>query len=269
MMAISPQNVVIVGAGPAGLLLAHYLLQRHYRVAIYDNRPDPRQADPDQRRSFPISLQSRGQKALQGIPGLEAAIAQHSVFCRGTCVHRKGAFRSIPRKNPVLTIDRNCLVLVLLEQLSDRYRDPEQLRLTFDCTCEGLNRDEQTVSFQSNAGERIVVSYDRLIGADGARSRVRTALEQSYGLQCEQSYVPDTYKSIFLERTNATQGIKLAPDFIHTSNLNQNIRIILAPQPGDRLLHETGMVLRSKPKAPIHPAIAFAEQFWKEQPTDN
>ena len=33
----------------------------------------------------------------------------------------------------------------------------------------------------------------------------------------------------------------------------------------DRLLHETGMVLRSKPKPPIHPAIAFAEQFWKEQ----
>ncbi len=34
----------------------------------------------------------------------------------------------------------------------------------------------------------------------------------------------------------------------------------------DRLLHETRMVLRTKPKAPIHPAIAFAEQFWKEQP---
>lgn len=34
---------------------------------------------------------------------------------------------------------------------------------------------------------------------------------------------------------------------------------------GDRLLHETGMVLRTKPKAPIHPAVAFAEQFWKEQ----
>jgi 5-methylcytosine-specific restriction endonuclease McrA len=34
---------------------------------------------------------------------------------------------------------------------------------------------------------------------------------------------------------------------------------------GDRLLHETTMQLRTKPKAPIHPAIAFAEQFWKEQ----
>jgi len=38
---------------------------------------------------------------------------------------------------------------------------------------------------------------------------------------------------------------------------------------GDRLLHETGMVLKTKPKAPMYPAIAFAEQFWKElQPVD-
>ena len=45
---------------------------------------------------------------------------------------------------------------------------------------------------------------------------------------------------------------------------------------GDRLLHETPMVLRTKPKALMHPVlaklsegIAFAEQFWKEQqPTE-
>jgi 5-methylcytosine-specific restriction endonuclease McrA len=35
-------------------------------------------------------------------------------------------------------------------------------------------------------------------------------------------------------------------------------------QKGDRLLHDTDMVLRIKPKAPAHPAIAFAEQFWKD-----
>ena len=40
-------------------------------------------------------------------------------------------------------------------------------------------------------------------------------------------------------------------------------------QKGNRLLKETGMVLRSKPKAPIHPAIAFAEQFWTEQQTNS
>lgn len=34
----------------------------------------------------------------------------------------------------------------------------------------------------------------------------------------------------------------------------------------DRLLQETGMVLKTKPKAPMHPAIAFAEKFWNESP---
>jgi 5-methylcytosine-specific restriction endonuclease McrA len=34
---------------------------------------------------------------------------------------------------------------------------------------------------------------------------------------------------------------------------------------GDRLLNEIKMTLRSKLKAPMHPAIAFAEQFWQEQ----
>ncbi|MEA5550453.1 HNH endonuclease [Anabaena cylindrica UHCC 0172] len=31
---------------------------------------------------------------------------------------------------------------------------------------------------------------------------------------------------------------------------------------GDKAIAETGMQLRSKPKAPVHPAVYFAEQFW-------
>lgn len=34
---------------------------------------------------------------------------------------------------------------------------------------------------------------------------------------------------------------------------------------GDRLPHEIGMVPKAKPKAPAHPAVMFAEQFWKAQ----
>lgn len=34
---------------------------------------------------------------------------------------------------------------------------------------------------------------------------------------------------------------------------------------GDRLPHEAGMTLARKPKAPAHPALQFAEQFWKTQ----
>jgi len=36
---------------------------------------------------------------------------------------------------------------------------------------------------------------------------------------------------------------------------------------GDRTPEEVGMVLRSKPRAPLHPTVAFAEQFWRQQQT--
>jgi 5-methylcytosine-specific restriction endonuclease McrA len=34
---------------------------------------------------------------------------------------------------------------------------------------------------------------------------------------------------------------------------------------GDRLPQEIGMIPRNKPKAPVHPAIAFSDRFWKTQ----
>ncbi|NEQ45305.1 MAG: HNH endonuclease [Leptolyngbya sp. SIOISBB] len=37
---------------------------------------------------------------------------------------------------------------------------------------------------------------------------------------------------------------------------------------GDRLLPTTNLALKTKPKAPMHPVMAFAEQFWTEHPPD-
>ncbi len=38
---------------------------------------------------------------------------------------------------------------------------------------------------------------------------------------------------------------------------------------GDRTPELAGMPLRTKPRAPMHPAIAFAESFWREQKLEN
>ena len=229
------QKIVIIGAGPAGLLLAHYLLHRQqYYIEIYDRRPDPRQVDPNERRSFPISLQKRGRKALQGIPGLEAAVAQDAMVCQGTVIHSPKQARDIRRKNELLTIDRSRLVAALLEQLTGTYSN-SSLRLFFNCVCQRLDADQQTVSFLNATGRPFSISYDRLIGADGARSQVRTELAARYDLPCKQTYVPDAYKSIFLARTNPEKDIELAPDRIHTSNVGRNNRLVLAPQPNNQL----------------------------------
>ena len=227
-------KATIVGAGPAGLLLAHYLLQRRYQVSLYDRRPDPRQIDADQRRSFPISLQTRGQKAIQGVPGLEAAVANHSLFCQGTVIHNGKKSRDIRRQEKVMAVDRNQMVLTFLEELTARYQAPE-LTVEFDCTCDRLDSRAQTLTFLDAKDEAFSVSYDRLIGADGANSQIRTQLAERDGFNYEQSYVSDAYKSLFLNRTNLAEGVDLAVDRIHASNINNNTRIILAPQPNDQL----------------------------------
>ncbi len=36
-------------------------------------------------------------------------------------------------------------------------------------------------------------------------------------------------------------------------------------QKGNRTPQQAEMILHTKPKAPMHPAVAFAEQFWREQ----
>lgn len=228
------QTVVIIGAGPAGLLLAHYLLRRgKYAVEIYERRPDPRLVDVSQDRTFPISLQERGRKALRAIPGLEAAIATHSVFCQGTMVHRQNRpSRSISRKHPILTIDRNRLVAVLLEQLTRQY-PAEQITLHFNCTCQEIDGTRKTITLQPESGDPFSTTYDVLVGADGARSVVREYLVQTSGLACHQEYVTDVYKSLFLQRCHG--DVNLESDKIHSWNLDNKTRIILVPQPGDRL----------------------------------
>jgi kynurenine 3-monooxygenase len=231
-----PQKVVIIGAGPAGLLLAHYLLRRgKYCVEIYERRSDLRLADVSQDRTFPISLQERGRKAIREIPGLEEAIAAASMFCNGTKIYRKrGKARKIPRATPIQSIDRNRLVMILLQHLTQTYPS-DQLIVKFDCPCVQVNLKATTVTIQPEQGEAYTLAYDRLVAADGARSHIRDDLVQNAGLQCEQNYIPDAYKSVFLPRLNPALGLELEPDKIHGWNRDNKTRMLMVPQLGDRL----------------------------------
>ncbi|MEO0375861.1 MAG: NAD(P)-binding protein, partial [Cyanobacteria bacterium P01_A01_bin.17] len=84
------EKIVIIGAGPAGLLLAHYLLRRgRYRVEIYERRPDPRLVKQAHQRTFPLTLQLRGMNAIRSIPDLETALVEKGIWSRGAMLHRK------------------------------------------------------------------------------------------------------------------------------------------------------------------------------------
>lgn len=246
MPKVVKQQVVIVGAGPAGLLLACYLLRRQrYRVTIYEQRADPRltQQRSDGLRSayeqslghrtFPISLQERGRQALREIMGLEDKVATQSTLCTGTVMHRaSGKHRVIPRQNSTLALDRNRLVAILLAYLTEHYT-PEEMTVQFDCRCVGLDSSTQTIALQNSDNAPFTISYDLLVGADGARSQVREALAAQANFPYEQTYITDAYRSIFLNRCQP--GIELAADKVHTWNLANNLRMLLVPQGKDQL----------------------------------
>jgi hypothetical protein len=64
------KRVVIVGAGPAGLLTAHYLLREGgFEVQLFEARGDPRKENPSSFRQYSLGLGARGRHAIQARPG--------------------------------------------------------------------------------------------------------------------------------------------------------------------------------------------------------
>lgn len=230
-----PKNVVIIGAGPAGLLLAHYLARRsEYKVHLCERRSQDSLTGITGKRTFPISLQERGRKALRGIPGLESAIATESVFCQGSIIYRQQKKpRKIKRKKPLLTIERNLLVNLLLQELT-KAENLNPVKIHWDSECVQINKIPKTVTLQHSEGDDFTLHYDILIGADGATSYIREYLSQG-NLHCEESYVPNAYKSVFLNRCNPQEGVELEPDYIHGASLNNETRVLLVPQPDNQL----------------------------------
>ncbi|MCG6135717.1 MAG: FAD-dependent monooxygenase [Nostoc sp. LLA-1] len=224
------KKVVIVGAGPSGLLLAHYLLQRgeNYQINIYERRSDPRIISFSKSRTFPISLNERGMSALRQIECLEAAIKAVSVEMTGTVFHQKnGKSRITSRQKPLVTLDRTNLVIVLLERLAQKY-NKSRLDIYFDCQCQAVNFKNKTVNFKNIAVENnpdFTVNYDLLVGADGANSVVRAGFLEIENFVCEQKYYPTDYKSIFLdEQVNSSTELK--SDNIHTWRLNDGTLMV-------------------------------------------
>ncbi|NET42638.1 NAD(P)/FAD-dependent oxidoreductase [Okeania sp. SIO2B3] len=230
------QKIIIIGAGPVGLLLAHYLLSRRdYQVEIYERRLDPRLAEQSNQRTFPIAIQSRGLNAIDQIFGLKVALAKKGVWSQGVLIHRQqGKPRRINRKMPSLLIDRNQLNLVLLEHLLEKH-SRDLVKVKFDCSCVGINLESQEAILQSDNGEKFTTKYDRLVGADGVGSQVREVLSARSDIHCQHNFIPDVYKSLHVPRIAPDQTIELAGNYIHSSTLGKGIRLVMAPQPDDWL----------------------------------
>lgn len=230
------KNITIIGAGSAGLLLAHYLLNRNeekYQINIYECRHDPRKINYSQHKSYPLSLFERGLSALRNIPGLEETVKSQGLQNIGTLVYQKNGKTNLIARNKSLTlINRNTLTITLLEELENKY-SKERLKINFDHKCVEVDFIQKIITIAKAEQETLKINYDILVGADGVHSVVRKYLNNLDDFQCQVQELSYQYKVLSTSRTN--QEIALEADKLHTRRFGDNTTILAAPQPGDKM----------------------------------
>ena len=82
------KNILIIGAGLCGSLLALRLGQRGYNVNVYEKRPDLRKVDISAGRSINLAFSDRGNKGMK-LVGLEEKVKSLCIPMNGRMIHDK------------------------------------------------------------------------------------------------------------------------------------------------------------------------------------
>ncbi len=189
--------MTIMGAGLSGALLAARLGDLGHRVDLYERRPDPRRAGADSGRSINLALSTRGLAALHEI-GLEADVMRLAIPMRGRMIHPVDgplAYQQygVTGREAINSISRSGLNMALLDAAEKR----PGVRIFFNQRCVNVDFEKQTAEVQDESSrETRPVPYDVLLGADGAFSAVRSAMQRRDRFDYQQSYLTHAYKEL-------------------------------------------------------------------------
>lgn len=194
----SKHEVLIIGAGLCGSLLALRLAQRGFHVEVYESRPDLRTTDISAGRSINLALSDRGLKALR-LAGVEEKAKAICIPMRGRLMHDNlgNTFNSdySGREGEVInSISRGDLNGILLTE-SEKH---ENVNIHFNYKCLGVDINKKTAVFKSYQTEQeITISAEVIFGADGAGSSLRKSYEHQFSeFTVAQEFLSHGYKEL-------------------------------------------------------------------------
>jgi kynurenine 3-monooxygenase len=210
---MKPNHIAISGAGLVGSLLSIYLAQRGYKVTVFERRGDMRVSGAEGGRSINLALSNRGLRALEEV-GLASEIKKVAIPMHGRIMHsEQGALSFLPYGKEgqfINSVSRSALNIVLMDRA-------EALGVTFKFNARIVKTDLETTSLsvQHRSGENInTESFDVIIGADGAFSAVRGALQITDRFNYSQDYIDHGYKELHIPPEEAVR-FKLEKNALH------------------------------------------------------
>ncbi len=186
-------RVVVAGAGLVGSLLALLLKRRGYDVELCERRADPRAAGYVGGRSINLALSDRGLRALE-LAGIRADVEQVAVPMPGRRMHAvdgTGPFMPYGLNGEAIrSVSRGGLNIKLLDLL-----DQVGVPVHFEHRCDDADLARRRVRFSTPSGAA-EFEGDVVVGADGAFSAVRYAMQRTDRFEYSQTYLPHGYKEL-------------------------------------------------------------------------
>jgi kynurenine 3-monooxygenase len=214
MTAVPDRHLTLVGAGLAGPLLATLLARRGWSVDLFERRGDPRVHGYAGGRSINLALAERGRHALR-VAGVEADVMGQAVMMRGRMVHFADGSQQLQRygrddSEVIWSIHRADLNIALLD-----LAEAAGAKIQF-------YRRLHTVDFPAGYARFIDdrddsphdIRFDTLIGADGAGSALRAAMDRACPLGARTEFLGHSYKELEIPPAEGG-GFRIEPNALH------------------------------------------------------
>ena len=213
-LLMQKQDIIVVGAGLVGSLLALMLGRRGHRVRVFERRSDMRNVELVAGRSINLALSDRGIAALKAA-GLDDEVQALAIPMRGRRMHAKDGARSFQpygvKDQAINSISRSGLNVELMNA-SEAH---EKVDFHFEKAVKKVDFKNKRVHFHDGTSAQ----GDVILGADGCYSAVRLSMQLSpLRLNYSQDYLDHGYKELHIPPVAGAEGdarFALEPDGLH------------------------------------------------------
>ena len=211
------ENILIIGAGLCGSLLALRLGQRGYNVKVMERRSDLRKENISAGRSINLALSNRGIKALKMV-GLENKVKSLCIPMHGRMLHDKSGNTKLSKYSGrdgeyIHSISRELLTALLIDEAEAL----ENVSFEFDQKCDAVDFENNIARFtHSKNGTTLDCEANRIFGTDGAGSILRKSYlsKRKFLFDFSQNFLTHGYKELTIPATKEG-GYKTEKNALH------------------------------------------------------